>query len=155
MSEPIPTSVVRALIRSTSMAIGCWHPAAEELLLMIAAHESHMGKYLRQVGGGPALGIWQMEPATYEDCWKNVVPRKPYWAQQLTQLGGGMATPSRLANEHALAAAMARLQIWRHAEALPDAGNLEALGRYAKKYWNGPGKATSGMYVQAYRDRVA
>jgi hypothetical protein len=36
---------------------------AEDLLMMIAAHESHLGEYVKQVQG-PALGIYQMEPDT-------------------------------------------------------------------------------------------
>lgn len=151
----MPVSIVRSVVRASSMAIGVWHPAAEELLLMIAAHESHMGKYLRQVGGGPALGIFQMEPATYQDCLSIVVPRRPYWRTQLVQLAGGKDLgPELLVREHAFAAAMARLQLWRHKEALPAADDLQALGAYAKRYWNGPGKASAGMYVQAYQERV-
>ena len=43
---------------------------AEELLMLTAAHESHLGTYLKQKGG-PALGIYQMEPATYRDLHEN------------------------------------------------------------------------------------
>jgi hypothetical protein len=43
---------------------------AVELLMMIAAHESKLGTYLRQVSG-PALGIFQIEPATHDDAWLN------------------------------------------------------------------------------------
>src|SRR6266849_2351788 len=37
-----------------------------QLLLATAAQESHMGEYLHQLNG-PALGIFQMEPATFVD----------------------------------------------------------------------------------------
>jgi hypothetical protein len=39
---------------------------ARMLLLSTAAIESNCGYYIKQVGG-PALGIWQMEPATHCD----------------------------------------------------------------------------------------
>lgn len=38
--------------------------AAEQLVLGTAAQESGL-VYLRQLGTGPALGLWQMEPATF------------------------------------------------------------------------------------------
>jgi len=40
------------------------------LLLATAAIESDCGYYIKQVNG-PALGIWQMEPATHDDIWEN------------------------------------------------------------------------------------
>lgn len=40
------------------------------LLLCTAAIESDCGYYIKQING-PALGIWQMEPATHDDIWGN------------------------------------------------------------------------------------
>jgi len=39
---------------------------AEELLMLTAACESNLGHYFKQLGNGPALGIFQVEPATYD-----------------------------------------------------------------------------------------
>jgi len=55
----------REIIAPALRHIGMWSGAAENLLLGTAAVESRMGTYLRQVGGGPALGIWQVEPVTH------------------------------------------------------------------------------------------
>lgn len=41
-----------------------------QLVLGTAMHESGL-RYLYQVGGGPALGLWQMEPATHDDIFAN------------------------------------------------------------------------------------
>jgi len=43
---------------------------ARFLLLCTAAIESDCGHFVKQVNG-PALGIWQMEPDTENDIWKN------------------------------------------------------------------------------------
>ncbi len=43
---------------------------ARFLLLCTAAIESDCGYHIKQVNG-PALGIWQMEPVTYDDIWDN------------------------------------------------------------------------------------
>ena len=45
-------------------------PEARLLLLATAAIESDCGYYIKQVNG-PALGIWQMEPDTYNDIIDN------------------------------------------------------------------------------------
>lgn len=57
------------VIRPTLEKIELWSEAAENLLLGTTAQESHMGTYIKQVGKGPALGIYQMEPATHKDIW--------------------------------------------------------------------------------------
>jgi len=40
------------------------------LLLCTAAIESNCGQYIKQING-PALGVWQMEPATHDDIFAN------------------------------------------------------------------------------------
>ena len=51
-----------------------------------AAVESRMGTYLRQIGG-PALGIWQVEPATHLDCWDNWLDYRPVKQLARQELG--------------------------------------------------------------------
>ena len=46
--------------------------AAEELIVFTCATESLGGTYLKQVNG-PAIGIYQMEPETYNDIWQNYI----------------------------------------------------------------------------------
>jgi hypothetical protein len=51
--------------------------SAVHLLLGTMAVESDFGRYIRQRGGGPALGRWQIEPETFADIrrrWSIVVP---------------------------------------------------------------------------------
>ena len=43
--------------------------ASTNLLCMVAAHESGGFKYCRQIGG-PAVSIFQMEPATFYDVFQ-------------------------------------------------------------------------------------
>ena len=47
-----------------------YQPESVELVLGTCIQESHL-QYLKQLGGGPALGVIQMEPATHEDIWDN------------------------------------------------------------------------------------
>jgi hypothetical protein len=64
--DQLRTYVVRPALRY----IGLYSQAAENLVVGTALTES-AGRFIRQVGGGPALGLWQMEPATHQDIWDN------------------------------------------------------------------------------------
>ena len=41
------------------------------LLLYTVKQESDCGRYIKQLGGGPACGPWQVEKRTYSDCIDN------------------------------------------------------------------------------------
>ncbi|MFT9424981.1 MAG: hypothetical protein ABF570_07600, partial [Acetobacter syzygii] len=58
------------LVRPVLAQIGLAGAAAVPLVTGTALVESGL-VWLRQNGGGPALGLWQMEPATHDDCWRN------------------------------------------------------------------------------------
>ncbi len=61
-----PRQLLEIAIRPALRALGPrWSTvSAEQLVLGTAAQESGL-VYLRQLGNGPALGLWQMEPATF------------------------------------------------------------------------------------------
>ena len=61
----IDNKQLRELIIGPSLdALQMYSKEAEEILVFTCASESLGGTYLKQVKG-PALGIYQMEPATY------------------------------------------------------------------------------------------
>ena len=60
----------REVLRPTLRYLELWSPAAENLVIGTAAHESGGCRYLTQIGG-PALGLYQIEPATHDDLWTN------------------------------------------------------------------------------------
>lgn len=72
-----PDHLLQDVIRPALAVIGLQSVAAEQLLLGTAAAESRLGTYLHQQGNGPALSPWQIEPATHEDVWRNVLAFKP------------------------------------------------------------------------------
>jgi len=116
--------------------------SAVKLLQMTACHESHCGTYLRQLGG-PALGIYQMEPATEVDIMFNYLVYRPDISK--------LIEPTSLVTDLAYATAMARVHYYRHKKALPDSDDLIGLANYAKLVWNTEdGKATSRDYYAAF-----
>lgn len=129
---------------------------AEDLLCMTAAHESLLGRYVKQVNG-PALGVYQMEPATHDDIYNNFLISKPLLETAVVDMVGiRKDLTGYLVTDLAYATAMARVHYWRVPEPLPKlksnyADYLMELGRYAKKYYNTDlGKATPLHYYTAY-----
>lgn len=121
------------IVRPTLEKIGLWSPAAEELLMFTAAHESDMGTYLVQVPNGPALGIYQMEPRTHDDIWKNYLhhhvdlQKKVYSVVMFAQA-------NELIYNHAYATAMARVHYLRVKEPLPPTDIL-SMAHYWGAHW--------------------
>lgn len=123
--------------------------AAVELLMMTAAHESHLGTYIAQVKG-PAQGIYQMEPLTQNDIDINFLAYRYKLDEKILQLQNNEAVPP-LISSLTYATAMARVHYYRDKEALPDVKDIEGLARYAKRVFNTDlGKATWESYHDAY-----
>lgn len=120
---------------------------ATELLCMIAAHESGGCAYNWQVNG-PAIGPFQMEPATHDDIWLN-------FSKTAINYGLGLGFVNRpaeyMARNWSYAIFMGRLFLLRVPESLPAADDVLGMAEYAKRYWNTPlGKARAAQYADAY-----
>lgn len=69
---------MRKLVEETLKEFGYYTPDSANLVLGTIAQESAYGKYHRQLGNGPALGIAQMEPNTFNDIVANFLKYRPY-----------------------------------------------------------------------------
>lgn len=67
---------LKRLITDVLHGIGYYSDEAVDLLMLTAAQESEMGRYLYQLGNGPARGIFQMEPATHRCLYENYLKNK-------------------------------------------------------------------------------
>lgn len=131
-------------------------PSAENLLVGTAIQESHL-TYLAQLGGGPALGVMQIEPNTHDDVWTNYLAYRQDLADVMSGLAtGGKQTARDLITNLAYSVAMARVIFWRQPGALPsDATDLEALAQYWKTHYNTAGGAgTTQEWVSNYQKFV-
>ncbi|WP_417790651.1 hypothetical protein [Terasakiella pusilla] len=140
------------VIRPTLEAVGLWSFSAENLLMGTAAQESRLGEYLVQLGNGPARGIFQMEPATLDDIYKNYLAYRPNVQGKVDAfLSPAMSKPDNLTCNLAYAALMCRVHYMRVPAPLPEAHNVEAMGRYWKRYYNTPaGKGTEAEFIENY-----
>jgi hypothetical protein len=116
--------------------------AAEELLMMTAAQETHMGRWLRQNYGkgsanGVGRGIYSIEPSTHKAL-------RIYFAQNTKLMGrvDDFKAPhadlkGQLVWNLAYSTAIARLKYYSITMPLPKADDLQGLAEYWDKYFNG------------------
>jgi hypothetical protein len=144
---------LRALIRDVLTQVGLYSNSAEELLMLTAAVESKLGYYIRQVGG-PAKGIFQMEPNTEEDIWENYLAYKGELSYKITSkfMTNNLA---ELEWNLAYQIIMARIHYLRVPEPLPHPLDKVGLATYWKKYYNtSAGKGTVAKAIDAYEEYV-
>lgn len=128
--------------------------AAVNLLLGTAAQESAFGTYLRQIRG-PALGVFQMEPATHEDIWIHYIVNRIVLVEKIKEVAGSSLSIWALETNLAYQIIMTRLHYWRVSEALPDRDNIAGMALYWKKYYNtSQGKGTVQEFMRNYRRYV-
>ncbi len=140
---------------------GASRPAAVNLMVGIAAKESTIRgeTYLKQVGG-PALGIFQIEPATHADLWDTYLlyPSRLDKAVFMRDLLSVEAPSDEEAMHHELiynlryATAVARLKLWRCSFQWPeDPDDVEALGAIWDEHYNAnPDHGTVAEFVEKY-----
>jgi hypothetical protein len=120
-------------------------PSAVALLMGTASQESQLGTFLRQLGGGPAVGPFQMEPATFD------------WLK--SRFGKEYGFTNRDADDMEwdlrLSILLARLRYRVVPDALPEAHDLHGQAAYWKRWYNTPqGAGTVAEYQSNYRKRI-
>lgn len=131
-----------------------YSPEAVALVLGTACVESQCGEFLRQYPNGPALGIFQIEPATYEDLMKNYLDFRPELKAKVMSLYcEGLNIEQNLTCNLMFQAAVCRLIYLRVSEKIPN--NLAGMANYWKKYYNtSKGKGTPEKFIEAFKQYV-
>ena len=150
------------VIRPTLHHLDLWTLAAEDLLVGTAAVESRLGTYLVQVGGGPAKGVYQMEPTTEKDIWVNYLPRKGGLGEAVGSLLTAVKDVDDLVGNLFYATAMARVHYLRVPAALPLRVNYDTQDEYVHGmayYWKTFYNTEKGAgepidFVNAWYDHV-
>ena len=130
---------------------------AEELLVFTCAAESDGGTYLKQKGG-PALGIYQCEPATHNDIWRNYIVNRHQIVSILGMNFGvtQIPQPERMITDLRYATAICRIHYLRVKGALPDCKDVDAIWDYYKIHYNTvQGKASKSNAIKAYERFIA
>ena len=143
---------IKSEIESTLKAIGLHSEEAVNLLLGTCAQESAFGKYSRQLGNGPALGIYQMEPFTYNDCLVNFLKYKPDLLAKILKVSGLDQFPDaeEMVNNDVFAACMCRVRYLRASGAIPK--TIDGQAKYWKQHYNTRlGKGTVEEYLKNWK----
>jgi hypothetical protein len=106
--------------------------------------------------GNPAIGFWQIEPATLHDMIRNYISYRPKYQDALEGLGmefKGDDIEMSVMSNMAVQAALCRLHYRRDRDPIPDWSNLELQGAYWKSVYNTvEGRGTVKHFVEANKD---
>ena len=159
------------VVRPACEALDLWSASAENLLVGTALAMSGL-KWLVQLGGGPAQGLFQIEPMRERDVWRHYLIGCPQLAAPAFEALGGekpqysswpgaliegrwRPADDQLAVNLVYAAMIARLIYRRRPEPLPQADHILALGHYWERHFNTfLGRDAAGDFVQLYRKHV-
>ena len=139
------------VIRPALNAVKLYSQEAEDLLVGTCAQESKGGTFIAQEGGGPALGIFQMEPTTHKDIWTRYLSNQVDISKSLLTYCSLQYMPQAeyLIQNMAYAAIMCRLVYERHSGLIPK--DLKGQAAYYKLVYNSPlGAATVDEYIANY-----
>ena len=137
------------IIKPTLLELDMYSKAAEDLVAGTIAQESRMGEFIKQIGGGPALGICQMEPATHNDLWQNYITFRHNIGDRLFKITSHLKAEEMIWNLR-YAVAMCRIHYYRQPGAIPS--NIEGLAAYWKAYYNTPaGKGSEHEFIENYQ----
>lgn len=129
------------VILPTMVAMGEHRLEAQLLLLGTAIQESQL-TFRRQIGGGPARGLFQMELKTHDDIWENYLKYNKDLTQKVEKtLSSTKADKHKeLETNDKYAAAMALVHYKRHefrtGKTIPT--TINKMADHWKKYYNTP-----------------
>lgn len=131
--------------------------ASEQLMLGTAIAESGLSA-LEQMGGGPALSMFQIEPSTFEDIYYRYLQKTGKETLQIAikELQVSAFGPlAQLAGNRFFACGIARLKYWPVPEPLPNLDDIEGMGDYYKKWYNTTeGAGDAARWADLYRRYV-
>lgn len=142
------------IIEPTLKELELYSVAAVELVLGTAIQESRLS-YLKQLGGGPAMGPFQMEPATHDDIFENYLQYQGILRQRvMAQVRSGFdPDANNMAGNLYYACAMCRVHYYRSPDPLPKVGDLPAQARMWKRVYNTPlGAGTEAEYIENWEN---
>ena len=139
------------IISPTLASIGLYSKSAERLILATALAESNL-TYIKQIGGGPALGLFQMEPATERDIWDHYLNRSDRKELKKRVKALKFDLDGQMIGNLYYATAMCRIHYFRIKEKLPKPDDVSGMARYWKKYYNTPvGAGTEQKFIDRTR----
>jgi|TARA_R110000824_G_scaffold118291_3_gene270534 hypothetical protein len=141
---------IREVIEWSLKEMGLYSEDAVDLVYKTGNAETGY-KHLKQMGGGPAIGFWQVEPATLFDIMDNYIKFRPELGIRISTLGFDKRDMEvRVMSNIALQAVFCRLKYRRDKHPLPKANDTKAQAKYWKRVYNTElGKGTIEHFMEA------
>ena len=105
--------------------------------------------------GNPAIGFWQIEPATLNDMITNYIHYRSHYKKNLISLGMNFEkdTIMSVMSNMAIQAALCRLHYRRDKDPLPSWDDLEGQASYWKRVYNTvEGRGTVEHFIKSNND---
>ena len=147
---------IREIAEYALYKIDCYSDDALALVVRSGMAESGY-RALRGYGkNNPAIGFWQIEPATMYDMMRNyIIYRAPY-RKALEELGmkfKGDDIEISVMSNMGVQAALCRLHYRRDSKPIPSWDDLESQGKYWKRVYNTiKGRGTVKHFIKANKD---
>ena len=146
-----PEDFRRDIVDPTLRHLDLWTPAASTLLTATAVVESKL-IHRRQIGGGPARGLFQIEKATFDDVYGRYLRRRQSLLARVNELLTGGDPWRAVEFNDRFACAIARVRYLYDPKPLPDdPDDIEALGDVWVRIYNAGGKGTVQKFINAWR----
>lgn len=129
--------IVRPVLTYLNLPSSAPRGVAERLILGTGAHESSGFRYLHQLGSGPARGLFQMEPATFNDLWERFPPEGPI-GMKLRKIAASYPVPlhDQLMSNLSLSVAMCRIHYYVRPFTMPETVTVSDLAAIWKEHYN-------------------
>jgi len=139
---------IKKIIKWTLQELDMYSPEALEMVYKTGLAETGY-RHLEQIKG-PAIGFFQVEPATMNDTWDNYVMYRPDLKTKLWALGYDEKDGvQRVMGSIILQVIFCRLKYRRSPKPLPACGDLEAQAKYWKSIYNSElGKGTIEHFME-------
>ena len=135
--------------------IDCYSDDALALVVRTGMAESGYRALKGYGEGNPAIGFWQIEPATLNDMVDNYIRYRPHYEKHLISLGMKFDENMILSvmSNMAVQSALCRLHYRRDSKPLPPWDDMEAQGKYWKRVYNThKGRGTVKHFMKANKD---
>ena len=147
---------IKEIVEYSLYKLDCYSDDALALVVRTGMAESGY-RALRGYGeSNPAIGFWQIEPATLHDMIKNYLMYRTQYTQALKDLGmkfKGDDIEMSVMSNMAVQAALCRLHYRRDKDPIPSWDNLEGQASYWKRVYNTvEGRGTVEHFMKANND---
>lgn len=141
---------LRELIQKTLKLTQWYSEDSTELLMLTACAESDAGRYLRQIKG-PALGLFQVEPDTLNDIYKNWLLGRQASSENIKEITGiNKSDLLALEGNIIYGILLTRIIYLRAPGKLPSRYDHLGMANYYVKWFNRGGKANPDVAVAKY-----